>query len=182
MKSHAYLTILLLTVLLTVSKLACANSIVQNGSCELKKQTWYLSANTAVYLGQDPINALKSGITLNLRYEINIRPKDKWLNNGKTIQHRLRLSYNHITQSYQVENPITLNEKNYATIEEALAAIGTLKNLPLIDSSLIADTPPTIRLRLTLEAEQLPVSLRFTALVSKDWNIDSDWWICPSKP
>lgn len=173
----------LLLLIIGLYHSAHAQSYIESGQCQIINNTWYLSATTHITLEQDPIDALKSGIPLYFRYDIKIYPDHSWFSEAKKISHTRHLRYNHITLSYQVEDPITLKEHTFSNIEKALEKIGNIKNLPLLDSALLEDsTEPKIAVRLTLEEDKLPFSLRLTALVSKAWNnINSEWWICPQK-
>ncbi len=169
-----------LIVLLSLCRALFAESLIREGRCWQENNLWLADLRTSIFLGQDPIDALKSGIMLYFNYTIVFEPQDQWFGDKKTIQHELRLRYNHITQAYIVENPITLREQSFPTIEGALATIGQLRSLPLIDQALLSpDERYTIAIRLNLAEDKLPVSLRLTALFSSEWEISSDWWNCP---
>lgn len=173
---HFYQVICLVMLL---PLLAHAQSQIESGQCTLTSGKWQLNLRTRIYLAEDPITALKSGIMLYFNYHIELS-SGSWLHHHKqTMSQPFRLSYNHLTFSYQLENLRTQSEHSYTSIEEALKALGTIKNLPLINAS--TQQPSTIRIRFQLDTEKLPFSLRLTALTSNAWQLNSDWWICPPK-
>lgn len=154
-----------------------AKTTIVSGACSLQREQWYIQLNSMVTLGAEPIKALKNGITLYFAYEIEFY--NGWFGDNKRITHQLRLRYNHISQSYVLTDPITLAEQQFPTINSALAAMGSVDRLPLITAQLLTpDVDYRIRARFTLQSDKLPVSLRLTALINDDWDVNSAWWYC----
>ena len=170
-------------VMLFFCLFARGESVIREGGCRLQNDIWTLDLDAQVVLASGPVRALRSGIVLNFDYLVRLRAAGGWFADKKTVHHRLQLRYNHITQRYLLKDPVTLHERNYATLATALAALGTLRSLPLISTGLLdPDKDYRIEARLRLEANKLPVSLRLATLFSSDWKIDSSWWRCPETP
>lgn len=163
---------------------ARGESVIREGACRLENDIWYLSLDARIPLSADPVRALHSGIALPFDYIVTLRAPGGWFGGDKkTVHHRLQLYYDHITRTYLLKDPVTLRERNYATLDAALDALGTLRRVPLISTGLLnPDKRYRIEARLTLDAQRLPVSLRLTTLFSSAWAIDSAWWHCPTRP
>lgn len=173
---------LLALLLLLSSNLSLAQASIEQGSCYLNNHSLYLDLDTNISMGADPLAALKSGLTLYLHYDIIIKEQGSWFGDSIELQRALRLRYNPVAQTFVVEEPITLNQQNHHSLEEALDAIGRINSLPLIElSALPPNLEPNnlqIKVRFQLNQALLPVSLRFTALTAKEWRLKSDWWTC----
>lgn len=155
---------------------------IVDGKCYIRDKTIYLDLDSNIYLDHDPIEALKSGLPLYFLYQIELKEADKWFADKVSLSRDIHLNYNPVAQTFLYEDPITLKQINHPSLEQALAAIGSMQSLPLME---IKQLPLSnraeavnIRVRFLLNAELLPVSLRFSALFSKEWNIKSDWWTC----
>jgi hypothetical protein len=104
-----------------------------------------------------------------------------WLN--KTIaelQQGYLLLYHALTEKYIVNNLNSGAQENYDRLSAALAALGKIEDLPILDAQL-ANTGShyLIRLRTRLDLESLPAPMRPLAYLSSDWRLESDWYEWP---
>lgn len=172
-----------LLLILFFCAFAHGESVIRGCSGRLQNDLWYLNLDARITLADDPVRALQSGIALSFDYIVKLRASGGWFSDKKTVHHRLKLYYDHITLTYLLKDPVTLRERNYVTLDRALAALGTLRNVALISTGLLDPNQKyRIKARLALEAQQLPVSLRLSTLFSSDWAIDSAWQSCPIRP
>lgn len=164
-----------LFILLILTQLSIADAEIEKGSCQHAANQWLLTLNTRIALEANPIEAIKSGIPLYFRYQIEARAP-KWFSKPQTFNLLRRLSYNHLTFSYRITDEQG-QQIGYQNLEDALTELGTLKNFT------INDAPSTqIRARFSLATDRLPFSLRLSALLSNSWHINSGWWLCPQIP
>ncbi|PIE82648.1 MAG: hypothetical protein CSA10_00115 [Cardiobacteriales bacterium] len=155
---------------------------IVDGKCYVIDNTIYLDLNSNIYLDNEPIEALKNGLPLSFLYQIELKEADKWFADKVSLTRDIHLNYNPVAQTFLYEDPITLKQVNHPSLEQALTAIGSMKSLPLIEVKQLPLSENAhavnIRVRFLLNEELLPVSLRFGALFSKEWNIKSGWWTC----
>lgn len=171
-----------LLLILFFCTFARTESVIRACSGRLQNDIWYLNLDARINLADDPVRALQSGIALSFDYIVKLHTSG-WFSDKKTVHHRLKLYYDHITRTYLLKDPVTLRERNYVTLDSAFAALGTLRNVALISTGLLdPDKRYRIEARLTLEAQRLPVSLRLSTLFSSAWAIDSAWQNCPTRP
>lgn len=152
---------LLIALLLLIPTLAHADIQLTAGECWQANNRWHIRLNAHIELANDPATALRSGITLPFRYQIALQTGEQ--------EHRLTLTYNPLTHSYQLKHPDE-SSQNFPHLADALEQLGQL-TLPL-------PAAPQ-RARLSIAADQLPFALRLSALFSPQWALDSHWWTCP---
>ncbi|SUO94563.1 DUF4390 domain-containing protein [Suttonella ornithocola] len=164
-----------LFILLILTQLGIADAEIEKGSCQLGDNQWLLTLKTRIVLEANPIEAIKSGIPLYFRYQIEARAP-KWFSKPQTFNILRRLSYNHLTFSYRITDEQD-QKLSYQNLEDALAELGTLKDFHFSGTS-----SNHIRARFSLATDRLPFSLRLSALLSDSWHINSGWWLCPQIP
>lgn len=176
------MTRLAAALLFLLSTTAYARPHIDSSQCGLVDGQWTLTAQTVIALAPDPVAALKSGIPLYFRYEAQFQPNGSWF--GSTAAgSSLRLSYNHITYTYQLEDSASHSQQTFSSLEDALKALGSPVHALLIPEAPLAQTAGyTVRIRFTLEADKLPFSLRLTALTSDAWQLSTEWQPCPQNP
>ncbi|UJF24172.1 DUF4390 domain-containing protein [Suttonella sp. R2A3] len=159
----------LLFVLSLVSLWTNASITTTQGACYLKDGQIYLDLNNNIELGEEPRAALQSGIVLYFAFEVTIDEHDGWFAKSHDLRRELMLRYEHIARQFTIEDPVTLRQHSYSSLDTALVALGHIQALPLIDRSLLPDDAnPQISANLTLVYDNLPVALRLNALVNKD--------------
>ena len=127
--------------------------------------------------------ALQQGVPLTCRLTFELtRPRSSayWLQLSRwfdpTASLSFKLSHYGLTGRYRVT--IGGLSKNYASLDEALAAVGSIAGWKVMD---IADWSPAEqqqlrgRLRLELDLGQLPRPFQLNALGADDWAMDSGW-------
>ena len=152
-----------------------ANSINLNG-------VWYINARIDYRLSPQAEEALGNGITLGFRMDLElqlIRPY--WFDPDVIELHReYQLSYQPVTQLYVVRNSDSGEQTSYPSLFAALNGLGRVTSLPLIDGSLLApDQRYVVWLRVALDRQKLPPSLRLLSYWRRGLALESDWYEWP---
>lgn len=151
---------------------------VRSASVELRSAVYYLDAAIDFELSSDAREALRSGLPLVIRIEIElIHVRRYWIDNENwDLTQRYRLEYNALSERYLLVNVNSGDDRSFGTLYAVLDYIGRIRGLPLIDAALLEPGRVyDIRVRAVLDTEQLPGPLRLLAFWRRDWSIASDW-------
>jgi len=146
----------------------------------------YLMQAEVQYRFSEPVlEALYSGVPLTLELHLQLRRVGAWIWEPDLLDQRLRyrFRYHALAELYQVTDLQSGSHQEFATLEAALAALGKIRNLPLIEAKRL---DPQASYRLSLEAsldiESLPLPLRPMAYITPAWNLSSEtaeWLLKP---
>jgi hypothetical protein len=134
----------------------------------------------------DAVNeALDSGVPLVLEVLVVVgRQRGMvWDENLAKLSWRNVLRYHALSGQYVVTEVATGVRHSFRTRGAALAALGRVNRLPLLDHSLLRlGEQYSARMRASLLVEELPAPLRLWAYVSPSWELDSEWfeWLLQS--
>ena len=122
--------------------------------------------------------ALENGVPLTITWQVTIDRHRSWWFDAQAaeIVQRYRLEYHELSLQYVVTNLNTGERRAYTRLSVALDQIGTLIGFPLVDRMLVK--PPRDYAgfaRVRLEHDTLPLPLRLDALLSSDWDLESQW-------
>jgi len=145
---------------------------------------YYLNADIDYGLSTAAIEALQSGVKLTVEVQVEVtRHRRAWFNSEvAALSQRSQLSYHAISRRYIVINYNTGEARTYASYAAAMAALGTISDLPVIDSALLSDSRYSIRMRVVIDPEDLPRPLNLVAFFFADWELVSEWyeWVLKS--
>ena len=182
---------LLLGLLLSLGATAAAAEVrdssfqVQQARSLLVDGVYRISAQVEYKLGDQALEALLHGVPLVLEIRIQVTRQREWLWDEQVAQLRQRyqLRYHALSERYLLHSFYTGVQQSYHVLEDALQAIGTLYDLPLLDARLLApDGQYQLRLRADLDIEELPTPIRLWAYLSSGWGVKSDWYTWPLEP
>jgi hypothetical protein len=138
---------------------------------------YYLNADFDIVLGSAVESALNRGVPLTFVLEAQLtRPRWYWFDEtaGET-RSQYRLSYNALTQQYRVA--VGGLFQNFGTLAEALQLLSRVRNRPLAARDALAKgNTYRAAVRLRLDTSQLPKPFQVTALASREWSLNSDWY------
>lgn len=133
-----------------------------------------LAAAFDIDLGARLEDALTRGVTLGFRLECVIeRPREYWFpEHIAAYAQNYRLGYSSLTRQYRLS--IGSLHQSFATLPDALRALGRVGALPVAERTLLRPaTRYDAAVRLTLDASQLPKPFQLDALTSNAWKVES---------
>jgi hypothetical protein len=150
-----------------------------------QNEHFYLQAQFMVQLDANLENALQSGVPLVFVVEFAIhRPRWYWAYRGvasgfsRNPSRAISLSYHALTRRYRVTNGTFFQE--FDTLAGALVDLGRVRNwLVLPADALNRRLDYQGKVRLFLDASQLPAPLQFNSLSSTIWQLSSEWRVMP---
>jgi hypothetical protein len=152
---------------------------VRAASTELRGGVYFLNATIGFRLSTEARDALHSGVPLGIRLDVEIiHPRRWWFDNEDgALRQRFQLEYHALSERYIVLNLNSGDQASFATLPSALAYLGRIDRLPLIDAALLEEGRTyDVRLRAMLDEEQFPGPLRLLAFWRRDWSIASEWY------
>lgn len=118
--------------------------------------------------------ALEKGMVLYFVTELNLVNSRWYWFDERIAQSRVRegLSYYALTRQYRLSRGALY--QNFATLKEALHALGRVRSRPIIASAeLKPDMEYTVELRMRLDIAALPKPFQVETLSSKDWDLST---------
>ncbi len=158
---------------------------VERVTTHLEEEVYWLDADIRYALSEEALEALHHGIPLTLTLDIQVfRPRAYlWDEKVASVELAFRLSYAPLGRRYEVRNLHTGISRSFATLEEALEALGRVRRFPMLDKRLLeVGKRYKARLRARLDLDALPMPLRLMAYLTPAWHLKSDWytWTLPS--
>jgi len=126
--------------------------------------------------------ALGDGVTLMFDLEANVaRERRYWWDAGVVASSlRRELSYHAVSNRYVVRDSgtgIGSRQDSYATLHEALVAIGTVDDWPLlVEPQISPDARYRVSVRASVRRGRLPDTLRALMFWSDSWHRTSEWY------
>ncbi|MCB1624665.1 MAG: DUF4390 domain-containing protein [Pseudomonadales bacterium] len=176
-------------LLLLVAGLARSDAL--DGTLEVRSA--YINVNNGVYElyariiypANDAIAAaLRDGLTLSFDLDVLVsRERRYWLNSDVVaLTLRRELQFHTVSERYLVRDLPAGEPQSYATLDEALDALGKVEAWPIIIRSQLADDARyRISLRAGVRRGRLADALRAILFWSNDWHRESEWysWALP---
>ena len=174
--------------LLGAAILAAAGSIsadTLDGALEVKSA--YVNVDDGVFLlharVQYPINpairnALRDGVTLTFDLDTRIeRSRRLWFDaNVVDLTLRRELAYHTVTDRYVVREPRSGDQESFATLEEAIEALGRIEGWPILVEPQLDGGSYRVSVRAGVRRGRLSASLRALLFWTDDWHRESDWY------
>ncbi len=178
--------LLLLLALICLGQSVWAKGFtIRSVETSLINKVYTVSANINYEFSDVAIEALQNGVPLLILIDIKVdRERNWWLDkNIAELQQGYLLLYHALSEKYIVNNLNSGAQENYDSLNAAVAALGQLNNLPLLDANLVNKNYRIIvRLHTYLDLEALPAPMRPVAYISSQWRLESDWYEWPLQP
>ena len=186
-RAHQFLTLLLALAALVGAVPARADALdglleVSSAYAVPENGVYQLFARVAYPVNDDIRAALKDGLTLTFDLDVVVsRERRFWMDEG-VAEYTLRreLSYHAISDRYVARDMDARNggeQHTYATLEEALQALGTVDAWPfLLSPQLTANRQYRVSLRAGVRRGRLPDTLRVLLFWTDDWHRESEWF------
>ncbi len=130
------------------------------------------------------LEALDNGVPLTLEVYLQVRSSTAWIWDSSLVDRRLRygIRYQPLAGQYLV-GPVSGTGHSYVTRDAAIAALGDLRNIPLLKRSELKDgIKYEIDLKVSLDIEDLPLPLRPMAYLLPSWKHSTGWTTWPLQP
>jgi len=152
--------------------------VIKSIETELQEDVYHLNAKVDYRFSDAALTALKNGVPLLILMDFEVEKQRSWWFN-KTVaelQQGYLILYHALSDQFILSNLNSGTQENFYTLDSALAALGNINQLPLIDSNILeADDEYRVIIRTRLDIESLPAPMRPIAYISKQWQLDSNW-------
>ncbi len=152
---------------------------VRSADTVLVEQKQMLDARLQLFLSDEALNALNSGVSLTIELNIELLRIRRFLPDDKEteLSFQYEIEYRPLSQRYIVRDVRNASQESYSTLFSALNRLGRIQNLFLFDSkSLIPDANYRLRLQALLSTKQYSAPLRMLFFWRSQWDIKSRWY------
>ena len=152
---------------------------VRSAKSVLIDQTHVLDARLQLFLSDEALNALNSGVPLTIELNIEFIKVRRFMLDDKEIElsFQFELEYKPLSQRYIVRDTVNDVQDSYATLFSALNRLGRVQNLFLVnDNELSNDSSYRMRLQALLSTKQYSAPLRMLFFWRSQWDIKSEWY------
>ena len=179
---------LLLAALLAMGTSGTSRSDVLDGVLEVRSAyvnveqgVFQLFARVAYPVNEDIRAALKDGLMLNFDLDVVVSRERRFWMDETIAEYTLRreLLYHAVSDRYVARDVDSRNndQHSYATLEEALEALGTVDAWPfLLSPQLAPNRDYRVSLRAGVRRGRLPDTLRVLLFWTDDWHRESEWF------
>src|SRR3569833_2869533 len=155
---------------------------VKNAETLLADKVYHLNADVDYQFSVAALEALQSGVPLVVVLDIEFnRQRDYlWSENIASLRQRYQLMYEALTGRYVVTNLISGADTYFPTRAAAVAALGDIDRLPLLDAGLSGEHEHySVALHVSLDRDALQVPMRVMGYFSSVWRLASEWYRWP---
>ena len=152
---------------------------VRSAKSVLIDQTHVLDARLQLFLSDEALNALNSGVPLTIELNIEFIRVRRFMPDDKEVElsFQFELEYKPLSQRYIVRDTVNDTQDSYATLFSALNRLGRIQNLFLVnDNELSNDSNYRMRLQALLSTKQYSAPLRMLFFWRSQWDIKSEWY------
>jgi hypothetical protein len=167
--------------------LAESKAVVRNASLTLGagQDVYELDATVDFTLPEDARKGIEAGLTLRVVYEIELaRVRGYWPDATiAELEQSYELSYHALSQRYLLRNLNTGEQQDFGSLPAALAQLGDVRGLPVIDADLVKDESRyEVYLRAVVDLSTTPTALQWLLFWTDDWSTTSEWFKWPLRP
>ena len=174
--------LLLFVLTLNTSEVFAAGIDIGRSETQLVDGVYQLNADIYYTLSDEVLEALENGVIITMQVAIKVERVREYLWNehiGSQLQ-RYQLKYHALSGQYLVERLDSIERQSYLSLASALRAVGTIRDLPVLDHSKIKEGETyQVQVRSELDTNALPAPLRPMAWLSSGWQLQSKWVTCP---
>ena len=154
---------------------------VRSAYVNVEDGVFQLFARVAYPVNDDIRAALKDGITLTFNVDVVVSRERRFWLDETVAEYSLKreLLYHAVSDRYVTRDVDATNgeQHSYATLEEALEALGTVDAWPfLLSPQLSANRDYRVSLRAGVRRGRLPETLRVLMFWTDDWHRESEWF------
>jgi hypothetical protein len=152
---------------------------VRSATTILDQKNYLLDARLQLFLSDEALNALNSGVPLTIELNIEIIRSRRFLPDAKEdeLQFQYELEYRPLSQRYIVKDVQGGTQDSYATLFSALNKLGKVQDLILTqNNSLDPQANYRFRLQALLSTKQYSAPLRMLFFWRNQWDLKSEWF------
>ena len=152
---------------------------VRSADTVMAERKHMLDARLQLFLSDEALNALNSGVPLTIELNIELLRIRRFLPDDQEteLSFQYELEYRPLSQRYIVRDVKNASQESYSTLFSALNRLGRIQNLFLLnDNSLIPDANYRFRLQALLSTKQYSAPLRMLFFWRSQWDIKSGWY------
>jgi hypothetical protein len=155
---------------------------VRSAYASIDQGVYQLFARVVYPVNDDIRAALKDGLTLTFDLDVVVsRERRFWLDETiREVSLKRELNYHAVSDRYvtrDLDPPNSTEQHSYATLEEALEALGTVDAWPfLLSNQLSANRQYRVNLRAGVRRGRLPDTLRVLLFWTDDWHREGEWF------
>lgn len=152
---------------------------VRTAYTHLRHGVYYLEADMHLDLDHSAADALVNGVPLVLKIEIEVSRQRSllWDPTVAELTQSYKLSYHALSRRYIVSNLNSGRQASFGSYQAALAHLGYIRDLPVIDASLLSpDEHYDIRMRALLNIQIIPTGFQLITSLFSGEEQSSDWY------
>jgi hypothetical protein len=170
---------LLVALLMQTGSARAAEGIeIRSGSTRLEAGVWYLDADIQYHLNEPALEALDSGLALDIELVIRLTQRRRilWDPTFAELIQRYELQFHALTERYILRNLNSGEQTTFGSLGPALVALGTVRSLPIIDDALLSrDGEYRVWIRAVADIKDFGGPLAMIRFLWNDWRIVGDW-------
>ncbi len=175
---HALLLLLGLSCMTSMVRADAPEFGVDRVALRLEHGIYHLNADLRIGLSREMKQALINGVPLafKLDFELYSPRRLLWDSLIARLSQEYVLRYHALSGRYLILNRNTEQQISYRTLSVALASLGNVAELPVLDQALLEPGKPYLaRIRIKLDDAELPVPLRVKTFFKRAWKAQSPW-------
>jgi hypothetical protein len=177
-KSKRLVRVILLLLLVITTNLVAQPATPIKGESFLLNGVYYSNIDIEFVFSQEYLEALNSGLVFDIDLDflvVNVRKRRLNREIGKLSQ-KYTLKYNAFTQRYTILNVNTGREVSRSSVGSALQYLGSIRNLPTIDDSLInIDQNYQVYLQVSTRAQGVPNWIKALTFWRDNLDFVTEW-------
>ena len=158
---------------------------VRSAALELKDSVYHMNVRLDLPVSDAVRRGLSEGVPIGLELDLDIERVRQLLPNSRVAEltQHYHLQYNAVSERYVLRNDNSGQQESLGTIEGALEVLSEIRDLPVLDKSLIqADRRYEASVRAKLDYGTVPFTLRLMMFWVSDWHRESDWYTWTFQP
>jgi hypothetical protein len=155
---------------------------VRSAYVNIEQNVFQLYARVQYPVNDDIRAALKDGLKLTFELDMVVSRERRFWMDADVFNYTLKreLMYHAVSDRYvtrELDSRSSNPQHSYATLEEALEALGTIDAMPiLVSSQLSQNREYRVSLRAGVRRGQLADTLRVLLFWTDDWHRESEWF------
>jgi hypothetical protein len=185
--AHNLLTLLLAAIVSIGATPARSDALdgeleVRSAYVNIEQGVFQLFARVQYPVNDDIRAALKDGLKLTFELDMVVSRERRFWTDADVFNYTLKreLMYHAVSDRYvtrEIDSRSPNPQHSYATLEEALEALGTIDAMPILVSSQLAQNREyRVSLRAGVRRGQLADTLRVLLFWTDDWHRESEWF------